>query len=228
MPGYRVRMRDLYNDQLDKIVTDMVAMTTTVRAAVEQATVALLDADADAAEAVIAGDKNVDDARESVEAVSFELLATQQPVAGDLRMLVATLRIVADLERMGDLAVHIAKIARMRMPDKAVPPALRPTIANMAETAARMVDETARIIADRDVDAAVALEAEDEEMDRLRRSMFRILLDEDWAHGVEPAIDLALLGRYYERIADHAVSMARRVIYLVTGEHPPPMEAQPL
>ncbi len=228
MPGYRVRMRDLYNDQLDKIVTDMVAMTTTVRAAVEQATVALLDADADAAEAVIAGDKNVDDARESVEAVSFELLATQQPVAGDLRMLVATLRIVADLERMGDLAVHVAKIARMRMPDKAVPPALRPTIANMAETAARMVDETARIIADRDVDAAVALEAEDEEMDRLRRSMFRILLDEDWAHGVEPAIDLALLGRYYERIADHAVSMARRVIYLVTGEHPPPMEAQPL
>jgi len=221
-------MRDLYNDQLDKIVTDMVAMTTTVRAAVEQATVALLDADADAAEAVIAGDKNVDDARESVEAVSFELLATQQPVAGDLRMLVATLRIVADLERMGDLAVHVAKIARMRMPDKAVPPALRPTIANMAETAARMVDETARIIADRDVDAAVALEAEDEEMDRLRRSMFRILLDEDWAHGVEPAIDLALLGRYYERIADHAVSMARRVIYLVTGEHPPPMEAQPL
>jgi len=213
-------MRDLYNDQLDKIVTDMVAMTTTVRAAVEQATVALLDADADAAEAVIAGDKNVDDARESVEAVSFELLATQQPVAGDLRMLVATLRIVADLERMGDLAVHVAKIARMRMPDKAVPPALRPTIANMAETAARMVDETARIIADRDVDAAVALEAEDEEMDRLRRSMFRILLDEDWAHGVEPAIDLALLGRYYERIADHAVSMARRVIYLVTGEHP--------
>jgi phosphate transport system protein len=221
-------MRDLYNDQLDKIVTDMVAMTTTVRAAVEQATVALLDADADAAEAVIAGDKNVDDARESVEAVSFELLATQQPVAGDLRMLVATLRIVADLERMGDLAVHVAKIARMRMPDKAVPPALRPTIANMAETAARMVDETARIIADRDVDAAVALEAEDEEMDRLRRSMFRILLDEDWAHGVEPAIDLALLGRYYERIADHAVSMARRVIYLVTGEHPPPMEAKPL
>jgi len=221
-------MRDLYNDQLDKIVTDLVAMTTTVRAAVEQATVALLDADADAAEAVIAGDKNVDDARESVEAVSFELLATQQPVAGDLRMLVATLRIVADLERMGDLAVHVAKIARMRMPDKAVPPALRPTIANMAETAARMVDETARIIADRDVDAAVALEAEDEEMDRLRRSMFRILLDEDWAHGVEPAIDLALLGRYYERIADHAVSMARRVIYLVTGEHPPPMEAQPL
>jgi phosphate transport system protein len=213
-------MRDLYNDQLEAIVGNLVSMTKTVRDAVEQATSALLEADADAAEAVIAGDKAIDEARERVEETSFELLATQQPVAGDLRMLVATLRIVADLERMGDLAVHVAKIARMRVPDKAVPPALRPTIANMAETAERMVGETARIIADRDVDAALALEAEDEEMDRLRRSMFRILLDDDWEYGVEPAIDLALLGRYYERIADHAVSMARRVVYLVTGQNP--------
>jgi len=213
-------MRDLYNDQLQAIVDDIVAMTRTVRDAVEQATQALLEADPAAAETVISGDKGIDDARESVEEVSFQLLATQQPVAGDLRMLVASLRIVADLERMGDLAVHVAKIARMRMPEKAVPPALRPTIANMAETAERMVGETARIIADRDVDAALALEAEDEEMDRLRRSMFRILLDDDWADGVEPAVDLALLGRYYERIADHAVSMARRVVYLVTGSHP--------
>ncbi len=218
-------MRDLYNDQLEAIVVDLVAMTTTVRSAVEQATRALLEADPEAAEAVIAGDKGIDEARESVEELSFQLLATQQPVAGDLRMLVATLRIVADLERMGDLAVHVAKISRMRMPEKAVPPNLRPTIANMAETAERMVGETARIIADRNVDAALALEAEDEEMDRLRRSMFRILLDDEWEHGVEPAIDLALLGRYYERIADHAVSMARRVVYLVTGSHPAPAEA---
>ena len=174
---------------------------------------------------MIAGDRVIDDSRDRLEERGFELLATQQPVAGDLRMLVATLRMVADLERMGDLAVHVAKIARMRMPEQAVPPALRPTIANMAETAERMVGETARILANRDVDAALALEAEDEEMDRLRRSMFRILLDDDWAHGVEPAIDLALLGRYYERIADHSVSMARRVVYLVTGEHPAPMES---
>jgi len=217
-------MRDLYNDQLEAIIANLVSMTHTVRAAVEQATSALLEADADAAETVIAGDKAIDEARERVEETSFELLATQQPVAGDLRMLIAALRIVADLERMGDLAVHVAKIARMRMPDRAVPPALRPMIANMAETAERMVAETARIIADRDVDAALALEAEDEEMDRLRRSMFRILLDDDWEYGVEPAIDLALLGRYYERIADHAVSMARRVVYLVTGQNPPHYE----
>ncbi|HEV8055859.1 MAG TPA: phosphate uptake regulator PhoU, partial [Nocardioidaceae bacterium] len=98
-----------------------------------------------------------------------------------------------------------------------------PTIANMAETAERMVGETARIIADRDVDAALALEAEDEEMDQLRASSFRILLSKDWPYGVEPAIDIALLGRYYERIADHAVSMAKRVVYLVTGERAVPI-----
>jgi phosphate transport system protein len=201
-----------------------VTMTQTVRQAVERATTALLTTDADAAETVIAGDKALDAFRDEIEGRAFELMATQQPVAGDLRMLVATLRMVADLERMGDLAVHVAKIARMRMPDQAVPPMLRPTIANMAETAERMVDETVRILATRDVDAARQLEAEDEEMDRLRRSMFRILLADDWHYGVEPAIDLALLGRYYERIADHAVSMARRVIYLVTGFHPEPLE----
>ena len=213
-------MRDQYYDQLDAIVVDLVTMTQDVRTAVALATTALLETDAEAAEQVIAGDRHIDDAREHIEEKSFELLATQQPVAGDLRMLVAALRMVADLERMGDLAVHVAKIARMRMPDQAVPPGLRPTIANMAQTAERMVDETARVVAARDVDAARALEAEDEEMDRLRRSMFRILLADEWEYGVEPAIDLALLGRYYERIADHAVSMARRVVYLVTGEHP--------
>ena len=213
-------MRDLYYDQLDGIVADLVTMTQSVREAVERATTALLRADADAAEEVIAGDREIDAFRDELEGKAFELLATQQPVAGDLRMLVAALRMVADLERMGDLAVHVAKIARMRMPDQAVPPALRPTIANMAETAERMVDETVRILATRDVDAARALEAEDEEMDRLRRSMFRILLADEWEYGVEPAIDLALLGRYYERIADHSVSMARRVVYLVTGHHP--------
>ena len=217
-------MRDAYYDQLDGIVADLVTMTGSVRVAVERATTALLHIDAESAESVISGDKDLDAFRDEIEGRAFELLATQQPVAGDLRMLVATLRMVADLERMGDLAVHVAKIARMRMPDQAVPPTLRPTIANMAETAERMVDETVRILATRDIDAARQLEAEDEEMDRLRRSMFRILLADDWDYGVEPAIDLALLGRYYERIADHAVSMARRVIYLVTGINPEPME----
>jgi phosphate transport system protein len=213
-------MRNAYFDQLDTIVEDLVAMTDDVQVAVARATRALLSADAEVAERVISDDVDIDAARERVEQKAFDLLALQQPVAKDLRMLVAALRMVADLERMGDLAVHIAKVARMRLPDGAVPESLQPTMERMAAIAVRMVDANATIVADRDVDAALGLEDEDDEMDQLRRSLFRILLSDDWAYGVEPAIDLALLGRYYERIGDHAVSMGKRVVYFVTGEAP--------
>ena len=211
-------MRDAYFDQLDSIVDDLVAMTHEVQTAVSRSTTALLTADAEVAERVISDDADVDAQREKIEARCFELLALQQPVASDLRMLVATLRMVADLERMGDLSVHVAKVARLRIPDVAIPAELVPTIERMAAVAERMVGQAAGIIADRDVEAALALEESDEEMDQLRASSFRMMLADDWAHGVEPAVDIALLGRYYERIADHAVSLARRVVYLVTGE----------
>jgi len=213
-------MRDLYYDQLDGIVDDLVAMTGAVRDAVREATVALLSADGEAAESVISGDRSIDMTRELLEERTLQLLATQQPVAGDLRILVAAMRMVTDLERMGDLAVHIAKVARMRMPEIAVPQSARPTMARMAEVAERMVASASSIIAERDVEAALQLEDEDDEMDQLRRLLFRMLLSDDWSYGIEPAIDIALLGRYYERIGDHAVSMGRRVVYLVTGEHP--------
>ncbi|HSE72116.1 MAG TPA: phosphate signaling complex protein PhoU [Nocardioidaceae bacterium] len=218
-------MRDLYYDQLDSIVDDLVAMTREVKRAVGQATKALLEADAEVAERVISDDAAIDRMRERVEDRSFELLALQQPVAGDLRMLVAALRMVADLERMGDLSVHVAKVARLRVPEVAVPEEMRPTIARMATVAEHMVDKVADIIAERDVEAAREMEEDDEEMDQLRQSSFRLMLGDDWKHGVEPAIDIALLGRYYERIADHAVSLARRVVYLVTGQNPTMLDA---
>jgi phosphate transport system protein len=187
---------------------------------VREATSALLNARAEAAEHVISGDRAIDRSRELIEDRALQLLATQQPVAGDLRMLVATLRMVADLERMGDLSVHVAKVARMRMPLPAVPDSVKPTMERMAEVAESMVASAAKILSERDVEGAIELEAEDDEMDLLRRSLFRTLLEDEWVYGVEPAIDIALLGRYYERIGDHAVSMARRVVYLVTGELP--------
>ncbi len=213
-------MRDAYFDQLDAIIDDLVAMTHLVQTAVRNATQALLSADVEIAETVISGDVNIDAAREKIEDISFELLALQQPVAGDLRMLVAALRMVDDLERMGDLSVHVAKVARLRIPDVAVPAELSATIGRMAEVAEDMVGQVAGIIADRDVDAARRLEEDDEEMDRLRKTEFEIMLADSWSHGVEPAVDMALLGRYYERIADHAVSIAKRLVYLVTGENP--------
>ncbi|MPZ63209.1 MAG: phosphate signaling complex protein PhoU [Propionibacteriales bacterium] len=215
-------MREAYHDQLETILEDLVTMTRAVRQATQLATDALMSADAAEAERVIAGDAAVDTMREQIEESSFELLARQQPVAGDLRMLVAALRMVADLERMGDLAVHIAKVARLRYPDPAIPPVMEGTIRQMAEVAEVMVSTAAHVVETRDVDAAMRLEARDEEMDQLRRQSFRTLLGDEWKDGIEPAVDIALLGRYYERIADHAVSMGRRVVYLVTGEHPAP------
>ncbi len=213
-------MRDLYHDQLDAIIDDLVAMTRAVRTATHQATDALFSADAETAEKVIAADAAIDRAQTEIEERSIELLALQQPVAGDLRMLVAALRMSGELERMGDLAEHVAKVARLRYPEKTVPAEIEDTIRAMARAAEDMVDAAAAVIENRDVEAAQELESKDEEMDRLRRSIFRQLLSDDWQAGVEPAIDIALLGRYYERIADHAVSMGRRVVYLVTGQYP--------
>ncbi len=213
-------MRVQYQQQLNNILNELVEMTGGVRAALSQATDALLNADVTAAELVISGDLAIDEARERIENDSFEILARQAPVAGDLRMLVASLRMVADLERMGDLSVHVAKVARLRYPTKAVPAELEPVISEMAKTADEMIASAANIVETRDVRAAKELEVADDEMDRLRRSMFRILLSDDWDAGVEPAVDMALLGRYYERIGDHAVSMARRIVFLVTGQHP--------
>jgi phosphate transport system protein len=126
----------------------------------------------------------------------------------------------SEIERMGDLAVHVAKIARLRVPEVAVPVQVQPTVRRMAEVAEDMVSRVSQIITERDVEAAIALSRDDDEMDRLRRNSFTQLLSDDWEHGVEAAVDIALLGRYYERIADHAVSVGNRVVFVVTGSFP--------
>jgi phosphate transport system protein len=213
-------MRNTFHEQLDEILAELERMTRTVSKAVVRSTRSLLEADIKQAEQVIADDLELDTAGEAIEERVFELIALQAPVANDLRMLVAALRMVADLERMGDLAAHIAKIARLRYPAAAVPAELHPLIQEMGRVAALMVNETSDLIKTRDIEAARALESTDDKMDRLRAGQFRLMMADDWPHGIEAAVDIALLGRYYERIADHAVSMARRVIYLVTGEMP--------
>ena len=211
-------MRNMYAEQLSAIEDGVLSMTRLVNSSVDRATYALLEADTTAADEVIDGDAEIDRLRDEIEDRIFEQLALQQPVAGDLRMLMAAVRMIAELERMGDMAVHVAKVAKMRYPASAVPAELVPTMRRAAEVASAMVGELTTIVAERDLDAVAALEAQDEEMDQLRRQQFRIILSDSWSHGVEPAIDLALLGRYYERIADHAVTLARRIVYLVTGE----------
>ncbi|KQW48588.1 PhoU family transcriptional regulator [Nocardioides sp. Root1257] len=218
-------MREAFHEQLDGIFIDLAAICSEVESAVRLATEALLSGDADIAQQVISADVEIDRSRERVEDSAFLLLSLQQPVASDLRTVVAALRMVSELERMGDLSVHVAKIARLRVPNLAVPAAVQPTIERMASVAEDMVRRVSKIITDRNVDEALALVHADEEMDRLRRTSFAELLSADWDHGVEAAVDVALLGRYYERIADHAVSVANRVVFVVTGENPRSVDA---
>ncbi|MGC3954487.1 MAG: phosphate signaling complex protein PhoU [Propionicimonas sp.] len=210
-------MRDSYHEALDSVVDDLVEMTGQVQAALREATSALLDADLATAEDVISADARIDALHDELEVRCFSLLARQAPVAGELRTVVAAMRMVADLARMGDLSAHIAKIARLRYPEKAVPEGLVPNFTLMARVAEEMVATAARSLSERNAHDAGKLAESDEEMDELRKSQFRVLLSKEWPYSVEAAVDVALLGRYYERIADHAVLMASRVIYVVTG-----------
>ncbi|OUC93930.1 phosphate signaling complex protein PhoU [Streptosporangium minutum] len=210
-------MRDAYHEELDALTDRLVEMTRLVRSAISRATTALLDSDLQLAESVISHDEEVDRIFSEIEASIFDLMARQQPVAVDLRTIVVALRMGTDLERMGDLAEHVAKVARLRHPESAIPPEIRSTILEMGQIAERLITKTGSCIASRDVESALELEADDDAMDRLHRRLFKILMAEDWRYGVEPAIDVTLIGRYYERYADHAVRVAQDVVYLVTG-----------
>ncbi|MDX6230891.1 MAG: phosphate transport system protein [Frankiales bacterium] len=213
-------MRDAYHEDLDAITDQLVEMAGLVGSMMGRATTALLDADLALAEGVISADDNVDALYAQVEKLALDLLARQQPVASDLRVLITSLRMVADLERMGDYAMHVAKLARRRYPDKAIPRELRSTVLEMGQVAQQIVEKAGSVIAGRDVSLALELEGDDDVMDDYQKKLFTRLLSDERRVSVEAAIDVTLCGRYYERFADHAVSVARRVVFLVTGERP--------
>jgi phosphate transport system protein len=213
-------MRDAYHEELDELSVQLVEMTRLVGSAMRRASTALLDADLTLAESVIAADDAVDALRDDLDRRAFDLLARQQPVAGDLRTIITSLRMSADLERMGDLARHVARVARRRYPESAVPAELRSTVVEMGQVAERLVAKAGSVVATRDVEKALELERDDDEMDRLHRDLFVALLDKNSPYGVEHAVDITSIGRFYERFADHAVAVARRVVYLVTGQMP--------
>lgn len=217
-------MRDAFHDDLNAIGQTLIDMSERVSRAMELATTSLLEADLQLAEQIISDDDVIDIMQHELDAKTLNVLARQQPVAGDLRTLVTSLRMSADLERMGDMTHHIAKIARMRYPAKAVPPELASTIQDMGKVAKNIIDKTTHVLKTHDLQSALELEDDDDEMDKLHRKLFLTLLDDAWSHGIECAIDMTLLGRYYERCADHAVSVARRVYFLVTGEFASEME----
>jgi phosphate transport system protein len=211
-------MRVEYEAELEDVSRVLVAMADAVRDAMRRATSSLLNADADLAGSVIASDAVVNEHHQRVEDRVYGLLARQAPVASDLRLLFCALHIAADLERMGDLAKHVAKVGLRRYPFPAVPEELATVIKDMAAVADRIAGKISSVLAEPDASGAAALEAEDDAMDHLNEGLFVVLLGAAWRHGVESAIDGAMLGRFYERYADHAVNAGRQMYFLVTGE----------
>ena len=211
-------IRSVFQDELDSVSQSLLDLTSMVSASMEQATTAILNSDLNLAQEVIAADEKIDDFQHEIDARIIDIIARQQPVASDLRALVTALRMSSDLERMGDLSHHVAKIARLRHPDPAVPTELIQTITSMGSAAVKITNKTGIVISTRDTDMALEVERDDDEIDNLHRQLIGILIEPTWKHGIETAIDLTLLGRYYERYADHAVSISRRVYFLVTGK----------
>lgn len=211
-------IRSVFQDELDSVSQTLFDLSVMVSDSMARATKSVMTKDLKLAEEVITSDEKIDTVQHDLDARIIDIIARQQPVASDLRALVTALRMSADLERMGDLAHHVAKLVRLRHPASAVPGELLALIEAIGETAEKIATKTGVVISTRDVTLAAQVEKDDDEMDNLHRKLISSLVEPSWPHGVETAIDLTLLGRYYERYADHAVSVSRRVIFLVTGK----------
>jgi len=211
-------IRSVFQEELDGVSQSLVDLSGMVSDSMRKATEALLDSNLKVAEEVISTDDHIDNFQHELDARIIDIIARQQPVASDLRALVTALRMSADLERMGDLSHHIAKVARLRHPASAVPQELQALVKEMGEVAEKISRKIGTVIETRDTEMALEVERDDDAMDKLHRQLIGSIVDATWTHGVESAIDLTLLGRYYERFADHAVSVSRRVYFLVTGK----------
>jgi phosphate transport system protein len=212
-------MRTTFRAQLDSLRGSLVIMGSDVTSAMRWATASLLDGDLEPASKCIEAAATVRRRRDEVEEAVVTLLVRQQPVASDLRLALASLHVAADFERMGALAEHVAKIMLLRHPITAVPPEVAQVARQMADVAERLAWKVTTVLETGDAKLAAQLDADDDEMDELHRKMFEVLFGH-WAHDVKAAVDAALLARFYERYADHAVSAAQRVVYLVTGVPP--------
>jgi phosphate transport system protein len=210
---YAWDMRTAYHEQLSELSEQLGEMCGLAGVAMEHATQALLQADLVLAEQVITDHEKIAEMSAQAEESAFVLLALQAPVAGDLRSIVSAIQMVADIDRMGALALHVAKIARRRHPQHALPEEVNGYFAEMGRLAVE-------VLWSRDPEKASRIREEDDAMDDLHSHLFTVLMDREWKHGVAAAVDVTLLGRFYERFADHAVEVARRVIFQATGRFP--------
>ncbi|MPY81247.1 MAG: phosphate signaling complex protein PhoU [Actinophytocola sp.] len=213
-------MREAYHVELERLADNLAEMCSMAATAMERATTSLLETNLPLAEQVITDDQKIDDARARCEEQAYALLALQAPVATDLRTVLAAIHAAESLERMGDLALHVARAARRRHPEPVLPDEVAPYFAEMGKLAVRLARQAEDVIHTRDVEAARSLDIADDEMDDIHRHLFTVIMDKNWQHGVAAAVDTTLLGRFYERYGDHAVSVANRMVFVATGKMP--------
>jgi phosphate transport system protein len=205
-------------DDFARVGSSLVIMAKAVREAMRQATAALLASDPALAQGVIVRDTEVDVLYRVVEDRVYDVVARRHPAGDDLRMVMTSLQVAADLDRMGELAVHVARATLRRHPAPAIATELSGLFRAMGTVADELAGKIVAALADHDQVLAAQLDADDDAMDELHRRLFAVMLRTDWPLGVEAAIDGALLGRYYERYADHAVNIGRHVLVLPAAD----------
>ena len=211
-------MREVFQQELTEVRERLVRISELVAESIEKATSAFNSSDVALAESVIADDHLIDELASSLDELAIDILARQQPVARDLRIVVSALRISASLERMGDLAEHIAQLARTRFPEKAVPKGLRPTFKELGRLDVEIAHKLTRLLESESTELAEEIRDDDDLVDDLHLSVFDKVLGETWKGGASDIVDSTLASRYHERFADHAVSIAKKVQYLQTGD----------
>jgi phosphate transport system protein len=214
-------IRKSFHDHLAEVRHDVVQLFAMVTEAVGRGTSAFLDADLNACDRLIADDKAIDLLNTRIDEKSYVLLATQQPMATDLRTLVAILRITHELERVGDNMVNVSKGTRRLYPLQ-LDPKVRGIVARLGEQAQTQLRAAADAFVDNDTAKAAAVSDMDDEMDDLIKDLYRSIFAGGAANEQElqQAVQTALIGRYYERIGDHAANAASRVVFMVTGARP--------
>jgi phosphate transport system protein len=214
-------MRELFQQELHEVQDRLVTIAGLVVSSITDAVEAFNKSDVTLAESVIARDNQIDDAVDELDEHAIAILARQSPVARDLRIVVSALRISASLERMGDMAEHLAQLARYRFPEKVVPKTIRPTFKEMGALNIHMATMLVELLKTQDIVIAQTIRDEDDKVDRLHLSVFETVLSEAWKQETEVTVDATLASRYLERFADHAVSIAKKMMYLSTGEWNP-------
>lgn len=211
-------MREVFQLELQEVQERLIEISSLVAVSIENATIAFHESNVTLAEQVIADDDKIDALAVSLDELAIDILARQNPVARDLRIVVSALRISASLERMGDMAEHIAQLARYRFPEKVVPKSLRPTFTELGQLDVAIAKKLTELLTTEDVRLAEEIRNDDDRIDELHLSVFDKVLGETWKGAPADTVDATLASRYHERFADHAVSIAKKVSYLATGD----------